>query len=348
MKSTSLAILDSYDFHLPDDRIACFPSIQRSDSRLLCIEKSVCTDRHIPDLLDVLKPGDRLVVNNTKVMKARIHTHRKTGGAVEVFITKIEDEQHCSALIRPGRRIKEGEELCLDANHSIFCLSRTGASWRVCCTPSVQEVMNEYGAIPIPPYFKREATEEDEERYQTIFADQIGAVAASTACLHISSALKDALLERGVGISMITLHVGMGTFSPLREEQLQKKRLHKEWFSLGSETVKEILETKKSGGRVIAVGTTVTRCLESVAQQGELCEKTGETDLFIQDDFSFRVIDGLLTNFHLPKSSLLMLVCSFGSKETILNAYQHAIENSYRFYSYGDAMLVFPSPTEQP
>jgi S-adenosylmethionine:tRNA ribosyltransferase-isomerase len=340
MKSNPIAILDAYDYHLPDDRIACFPRPNRSDSRLLCIKNDVITDRYISDLLDVLRPGDRLVVNNTKVMKARIHTHRKTGGAVEVFITKIKDKQYCSALIRPSRRIKEGEELRLDEHHSILCLSRVGAAWRVRCTPSVQEVMDGFGSIPIPPYFKREANEEDEERYQSIFADQVGAVAASTASLHMSPELRDILLERGIDISTLTLHIGMGTFSPLREEQLLKKKLHKEWFSLSANTVEEILETKKSGGRVIAVGTTVTRCLESVAQQGELCEKSGETDLFIQNDFSFRVIDGLLTNFHLPKSSLLMLVCSFGGRDSILDAYQHAIENDYRFYSYGDAMLI--------
>tara|TARA_B100000683_G_scaffold203532_1_gene196957 strand:- start:302 stop:922 length:621 start_codon:yes stop_codon:yes gene_type:complete len=202
--------------------------------------------------------------------------------------------------------------------------------------------MDLFGAIPIPPYFKREANEQDEERYQSIFAHEEGAVAASTACLHIDEKLRARLVEKGIGISTITLHIGTGTFAPLRQEQIEAKKLHKEWFSISDQAVLEILETKRSGGRVIAVGTTVTRCLESVAKTRGLIAQSGETDLFIQEGFSFQVIDGLLTNFHLPQSSLLMLVCALGGRETILEAYHHAIQKKYNFYSYGDAMLIDP------
>lgn len=342
MNSDTSSILKDYDFVLPSVRIARFPRERRSDARLLHIHGSLMRDRGIVDLLDVLRRGDRIVVNNTKVMKARIHTKRQTGGSVEVFVTKVYDESHCSALIRPGRRIKEGEEFLLDDTHRIRCISRVGASWELECIPSVASVMDRFGSIPIPPYFKRAANEKDEERYQSIFACEEGAVAASTACLHIDASLQKRLLEKGVGISTLTLHIGTGTFAPLRSEQIEQKKLHKEWFFLSEQAVEEILETKKNGGRVIAVGTTVTRCLESVAQKGVLTAQEGETDLFIQDGFDFQVIDGLLTNFHLPQSSLLMLACAFGGRDNIMRAYEHAIQEEYDFYSYGDAMLIIP------
>ena len=204
--------------------------------------------------------------------------------------------------------------------------------------------MESFGSIPIPPYFKREANKQDEERYQSIFACEEGAVAASTACLHIDEMLRSRLIEKGVEISTVTLHIGTGTFAPLRQEQIESEKLHKEWFSISEQTVQDIVKTKKSGGRIIAVGTTVTRCLESVAKTGAFVAQSGETDLFIQEGFIFQVIDGLLTNFHLPQSSLLMLVCAFGGRKNILEAYHYAIQEKYHFYSYGDAMLVMPSP----
>ena len=342
MNTETSSILQGYDFVLPEERIARFPRESRSGARLLHVQGGTIHDRKIVDLVELLQPGDRIVVNNTKVMKARIHTRRKTGGSVEVFLTKVHDDQHCSALIRPSRKIKQGEAFILDAEHRITCLARDGGSWELRCTPSVSSVMDSFGAIPIPPYFKREADERDEERYQSIFASEEGAVAASTACLHIDEQLRARLLKKGVGISTITLHIGTGTFAPLRQEQIEAKRLHKEWFSISEQTVNDIVQTKMEGGRIIAVGTTVTRCLESVAKEGKLIAQSGETDLFIQEGFLFQVIDGLLTNFHLPQSSLLMLACALGGREHILEAYQHAIQEKYNFYSYGDAMLIDP------
>ena len=342
MKSNFLDVLNEYDFLLPEEHIARYPLPQRQDSRLLAVQGNVLHDKKMSSLPDVLKKGDLLVFNNTKVMKARIHTYRKTGGAVEVFVTKILDDQNCCALIRPSRKIKEGEQFVLGDGYELQCVSRNTDQWHLRCLPSVQEIMDTYGEIPIPPYFKREATAEDEIRYQSIFADKLGAVAASTASLHIDAELQEKITNRGIDIATLTLHIGMGTFAPLREEHIQTKKLHREWFSLEEKTIRKIQATKTSGGRVIAVGTTVARCLESVAQDGELCAKSGETEIFIQEGFSFRVMDGLLTNFHLPQSSLLMLVCAFGGKETILRAYQHAIKENYRFYSYGDAMLILP------
>ena len=348
MNSDIETFLERYDFDLPSDQIARFPTPRRIDARILQVKDEQFFDGHMCDLPKLLQAGDRLVVNDTKVMHARIHTHRKTGGAVEILITKLIDDQHCRALIRPSRRIKQGEIFSIEEDHTIQCLSRDEHSWILSCTPSVHAIMQKIGEIPIPPYFNRKATAEDETRYQSRFAKNLGAVAASTASLHLSDQLISELKDKGVSFSTITLHIGMGTFAPLRAEQIIKKKLHSEWFSLSQQTVDDIAATKRNGGRVIAVGTTVTRCLEAAAQEGELCAKKGETDIFIQEDFSFRVIDGLLTNFHLPKSSLLMLVCAFGGKETIMQAYQHAITQQYRFYSYGDAMLIWPSVAEVP
>ena len=333
--------LSIYDFILAEDKIAKHPCEKREGSRLLVLQEQL-QDGKMEDLASFFERGDLLVVNNTKVMKARIHTKKESGGKIEVFISQRYDDTHAYARIRPSRKIKAGACFQLDETHSIQCLERSDEGWHILCQPSVDAVMSGFGEIPIPPYLKRRAQPEDTQRYQSIFAQHLGAVAASTASLHLSPPLLEKLEERGVSIAQLTLHVGMGTFAPLREEQLREKKLHAEHFILPQETVDAIQKTKKSGGRVIAVGTTVTRCLEALALQGELCAKKGETDLFIQENFSFRVIDALLTNFHLPKSSLLMLVCAFGGQKRVLEAYQHAILHGYRFYSYGDAMLVFP------
>ena len=338
------SFLSRYDFDLPEDRIARFPLSNRIDSRILEVQAEQLVDARMRDLPLMLRSGDRLVVNDTKVMNARIYTQRQTGGAVEILVTKLIDEQHCLAMIRPSRRIKPSEVFSFDTLQ-IQCLHREDALWMLKCTPSVHEIMAQAGEIPIPPYFNRRATPEDQERYQSLFAKNMGAVAASTASLHLSEQLIADLKTRGISFSTVTLHIGTGTFAPLREEQIEQKKLHSEWFSISQQTVDDIAKTKEEGGRVIAVGTTVTRCLESAALEGELCAKKGETDIFIREDFSFRVIDGLLTNFHLPKSSLLMLVCALGGQKSIMKAYHHAIAKKYRFYSYGDAMLIWPSQT---
>ncbi len=342
-------LLGRYDFNLPDSLIAIYPPEKRSGGRLLFLHENVVQDNTILNLPTLLHEGDLLVMNNTKVMAARVAAQRKTGGRVEVFVTKVHDRISCTGMIRPSRKIKEGEVLwvCHDngevaAGYTVTCVKREGALWQLRMHPGAAELMERCGQIPIPPYLNRKATEQDRLRYQTVFAGPLGAVAAPTAGLHLSSALMKSLEEKGVRLATITLHVGMGTFSPLREENIQRNALHAERYAVSKETAAAIVETKRRGGRVIAVGTTVTRCLESLAQDGGICDKIGETSLFIRENFPFQVIDGLLTNFHLPKSSLLMLVCAFGGRERVLNAYRHAIENHYRFYSYGDAMLLFP------
>ncbi|MEC7985061.1 MAG: tRNA preQ1(34) S-adenosylmethionine ribosyltransferase-isomerase QueA [Myxococcota bacterium] len=342
-------ILSRYDFNLPDSLVAIYPPEKREGGRLLLLRENDPCDDMIQHLPNMLESGDLLVVNNTKVMFARISARRKTGGKVEVFITKILGEHECIAMIRPGRRIKIGEELRVcDQNeeiidgYSIECCEREQALWKLKLYPGARSLMNRCGKIPIPPYLNREANEEDRYRYQTVFAGPLGAVAAPTAGLHLSKDLLFSLKSKGIRIAEITLHVGMGTFAPLRPKNIQTGLLHSEMYAVSPETAEAVRQTKRLGKRVIAVGTTVTRCLESLALEGDICDKIGETSLFIREDFSFQVIDGLLTNFHLPKSSLLMLVCAFGGYDRVLRAYKHAIQQQYRFYSYGDAMLLFP------
>ena len=339
-----------YDYNLPPERIAVYPLENRSASKLLVLSDKKRVDSHVFALEDYLNEGDILVVNNTKVLQARVKGHRRTGGRLELFFLSERPDQkgNYPVLLKPSRRLKEGETVFIpDGENDIpvrLEQHNGDGEWSVSLKDSVPELLLRVGNVPIPPYLQRETDQSDQTRYQTVFAGPNGAVAAPTAGLHLTMDLLQKLRNKGVQVAEITLHVGIGTFRNLRSEDLDRGRLHREYYEISQETVELIQSCKKNKGRVIAVGTTVTRCLESVFQsEGDIKEKTGYTDIFIREGYSFQVVDGLLTNFHLPKSSLLMLVCAFGGREWLLESYQHAISKEYRFFSYGDAMLLLPS-----
>jgi S-adenosylmethionine:tRNA ribosyltransferase-isomerase len=339
--------LDPFDYRLPPEAIARTPPERRDGGRLLYTHGGRWTEGQVPDLVDVFSPGDVLVVNDTRVLSARMFGHRKSGGRVELLLLEP-GPGPVSAMVRPGRKIGEGE--------SISLLSRAGAptSLTACVggptvggarTVSLSadplEVMALCGHVPLPPYMNREATESDEIRYQTVFADEPGAVAAPTASLHLTEDLLTTLQARGVEVHRVTLHVGAGTFRNLRSEDLDRGALHRESYRIPEETAAAIAAAKQRGSAVTAVGTTVTRTLESAASaDGHVRHGAGETTLFIRPGFEFQVVDRLMTNFHLPRSSLLMLVCAFGGHDHVMAGYAKAVEGGLRFYSYGDAMLL--------
>ena len=351
--TTSDPRLLPFDYHLPEDRIAVYPLEDRSDSKMLILQSESVQDAHTRDIPDWLNPGDVLLLNNTKVLQARVPAKRSSGGKVEVLFLAdtLDDNDVVPALVKPSRKVKEGERLIVDNAGEIELISYKGeGQWDVRPTMSLKYVMQTSGSVPIPPYLRRDNERSDQQRYQTVFAERAGAVAAPTAGLHFTPEVLNALREKGVEIHFVTLHVGIGTFRNLRPEDLDRKKLHEEWFEISETVATAIQQCKSRGDRVIAVGTTVTRCVESAwlrFQNDDNPLKTrdnfhgsGYTDIFIQQGFQFQVVDGLLTNFHLPKSSLLMLVSAFAGRERILEAYEYAIQQQYRFFSYGDAMLI--------
>jgi S-adenosylmethionine:tRNA ribosyltransferase-isomerase len=333
----------AYDYALPEGSIARYPPTDRDGGRLLVCD-DVLQDSLVRDLPEWLCPGDLLVVNDTRVLPARLWARRKTGGRVEVLLLGS-GPGPVEALLRPGSRLKVGERLCIGDKASVRLLERhEDGRWTVETDPEPQAVMEAQGVMPLPPYLRRPAEESDSERYQTIFADQPGAVAAPTAGLHLTEELLSSLGQRGVGLARITLHVGMGTFRPLRTADLERGELHPEWYRVPRETVEAVRTCRETGGRVIAVGTTSVRTLEAATPAGSRLPQAGEgvTRLFLREGHRFRCVDGLVTNFHLPRTSLLMLVCAFGGRKKVLSAYGHAVSRGYRFYSYGDAMLLLP------
>ena len=316
----------------------------RSASRLLHLPLggAALADQHVHDLPGLLRAGDRLVVNNTRVMAARLRGARPTGGRVElVALSPV--PVNTPFLARPARKLKVGEIITLDSGDTVT-ITRTAQEGVVLGTASapIEQVMERAGEMPLPPYMERPADEADSDRYQTVFAGPLGAAAAPTAGLHFDDALLAALADAGVGISNVTLHVGLGTFRPLREEDVARGSLHSEWCEVTEAAAREIGQTRADGGRIIAIGTTSARTLEASTPPGARAPQPGqrETTLFIQPPHTFRGLDGLFTNFHLPRSSLLMMVACLCGKERLFSAYQHAIANGYRFYSYGDAMLL--------
>lgn len=336
--------LDAWDYPLPEDRIARHPLPQRDGGRLLCLPRDgrPLADRRIVDLPDLLREGDLLVANASRVVPARLSAQRESGGQVEVLLLEPEGDA-IPALLRPARRLKEGEVLSVGSGAGeveIVSLPDEDGIARVSTRPEAPELMARAGKLPLPPYLRREEEPEDRDRYQTVFATTPGSVAAPTAGLHLTPALLEALAGRGVGFSTVTLHVGLGTFRPLRPEDLARGALHEEPWWVPEETAEAIRSTRRRGGRVIAVGTTACRTLESAVQGGEVRAGHGTTQLFIRPPYAFRAIDGLLTNLHLPRSSLLMLVAALVDRERLMGAYHHAIDSHYRFYSYGDAMLL--------
>jgi S-adenosylmethionine:tRNA ribosyltransferase-isomerase len=345
------------DFHfdLPEELIAQAPLPERSASRLLLVPPAPAPfeDRHIRDLPELLQPGDLLIFNDTRVIPARLFGQKTSGGRVEILIERLLADDEARAQIGASKSPKAGGRIVLDAGGEAEVLSRDGEFYRLRfhVPESLESWLLHAGRLPLPPYIQREPGADDRERYQTVFAKQVGAVAAPTAGLHFDEALLDALRERGVEFGHVTLHVGAGTFQPMRVEHLHEHRMHSEWLNVGAELVAQIRRTRECGGRVIAVGTTVVRALESAMraqEQGggdgarQVQPFAGETRIFIFPGYKIRSVDALITNFHLPESTLLMLVSAFAGRERILEAYRHAVERGYRFFSYGDAMLLYP------
>jgi len=342
--------LKTADFHyfLPPERIAQAPLAQRSASRLLIVrpEPSAFVDQQVSDLPQWLNPGDLLVFNNTKVMAARLFGHKPTGGRVEILVERLLGEYRALVQIRASKAPKPGTEIKLEAGGLAHVVSREQAFYVLDFTglpTSLFHWLEQVGQLPLPPYIQRAVQAEDKLRYQTVFAREPGAVAAPTAGLHFDTALLDALQQRGVQTAYLTLHVGAGTFQPVRSEYIHEHVMHSEWCEVSADLVARIYRTRAGGGRVIAVGTTVLRALESATTEGALHAFSGNTHIFITPGYVISSIDGLLTNFHLPESTLLMLVAAFAGKQRILAAYEHAIAQHYRFFSYGDAMLLFPA-----
>ncbi len=333
---------DEFDFALPERLIAQHPPEKRGASRLLQVCGTEWKDRLFADLPTLVQEHDVLVFNDTRVLKARLFGAKESGGRVEVMVERVLGEHEVLAQIRASKPPKADGRLLLADKLYVTVLGREGEFYRLRFDgiEDVTALLERYGRLPLPPYISHAADAEDEERYQTVYARQPGAVAAPTAGLHFDEAMLTALRARGAQIAYVTLHVGAGTFQPVRAERTHEHVMHSERYTIPQATVDAIREAKKRGGRVIAVGTTSLRALENVARQGELKAGEGETNIFITPGYHFNVADVLLTNFHLPKSTLLMLVCAFGGMSEMLAAYRHAVEQEYRFFSYGDAMLI--------
>ncbi len=333
-----------FNYTLPEHLIAQVPLAQRNASRLLCLQKSTgaLQDRQFLDLIDLVHPNDILVFNNTKVIPARLFGRKATGGQVEILLERIINDQHALVHMRASKAAKIGTVIQLDAGFSCTVLGREEDLFLIAMPPptSVLEVLQQIGHIPLPPYITRADDASDINRYQTVFAEAEGAVAAPTAGLHFDEALIAQLAAKGVAMTFVTLHVGSGTFRPVRVENLAEHVMHNEWYSVSEDAVAAIQKARAQGGRVIAVGTTAVRALESASQTGSLIAGQGDTRLFILPGYEFKAIDALITNFHLPESTLLMLVSAFAGYTQIMHAYQHAIAESYRFFSYGDAMFL--------
>lgn len=358
--------LSDFDFNLPPELIAQSPISNRSQSRLLVVEKNRLVDRRFIDLIDLLTPKDLLVFNNSKVIPARLRARKPSGAAVEILIERIRSTELASAMVRANRKPRPGERLLLNAakssppnehssnvpgdapgtvpepmgsvefigrdpEHDDRFLIRSTQPWL--------SLLEDFGELPLPPYIDHSPNELDAERYQTVYASHPGSVAAPTAGLHFDEPLLEKLRAKGVGLVHVTLHVGSGTFAPVREEDISKHRMHSEWCELSKTSAEAIVRTKAQGGRVVAVGTTSLRTLESAARRAQEGGQW-ETDIFITPGYEFKLVDALVTNFHLPKSTLLMLVSAFAGFDTIRGAYAHAIQQRYRFFSYGDAMFL--------
>lgn len=344
----SLTVAD-FDFSLPPELIAQHPAAERAGSRLLHVEGKLRTDLRFTDLPSLLQAGDLLVFNDTKVIKARFFGHKESGGAIEVLLERIIDRQHALAQIRASKSPKPGSQLILEDAFRLRVSGRNGEFFAVELAEDgdLWQLAEAHGRLPLPPYIEHTAASFDETRYQTVYARALGAVAAPTAGLHFDQNLLTKLAALGVKSAFLTLHVGAGTFQPVRVSEIAQHKMHRERFDIPASTAAAIASTRAAGGRVIAVGTTSLRALESAAEENGLIRSgPGETEIFITPGYRFRAVDRLITNFHLPKSTLLMLVSAFAGVDAIRSAYAHAIAERYRFFSYGDAMLLEPAPPE--
>ncbi|WP_424926545.1 tRNA preQ1(34) S-adenosylmethionine ribosyltransferase-isomerase QueA [Amaricoccus tamworthensis] len=344
--------LDDFDFELPEELIALRPAKPRPASRLLVAEGDGIEDSQVARLGDHLRPGDLLILNDTKVLPARITGLRTrpgaTGSRIDCTLISLIDAGRWRVLARPGKRLATGDNIAFDDDLSAQVIEKDGAEVILEFNQPQEElaaILDRIGRMPLPPYIaaKRDVDDQDREDYQTVFAKNSGAVAAPTASLHFDDALLNAMAGKGVGMAKVTLHVGAGTFLPVKVEDISKHRMHAEWGNISVETAQRITETKARGGRIIPVGTTALRVIETAATGfGTVAPWTGLTDIFIRPGYEFRITDGLMTNFHLPKSTLLMLVSALMGRETMLRVYDHAIREKYRFFSYGDSSLLIP------
>jgi S-adenosylmethionine:tRNA ribosyltransferase-isomerase len=336
--------VSDYNFNLPDDLIARFPLKNRRDSRLMvldCYEKKII-DSEFKSLCRFTAPNDLLVFNDTKVINARIFGNKPTGGKVEILIERVIDKWNADVLIKANKSLSVGAKILFESDQYAIILSKSEEIFRIKFSIPVEKQIEKSGQIPIPPYFNRPSNDSDIDRYQTIYAKNSGAVAAPTAGLHFDEDMIHQSLSSNVSHAFITLHIGVGTFLPLKNENIDENKLHSEYIEVSKNASDSIAKAKKNNGRVIAIGTTSTRALESASKDNVVLPYQGETSIFIKPGYKFRVVDALLTNFHLPMSSLLMLVSAMAGKKFIMKAYNHAIKNKYRFYSYGDAMLILP------
>ena len=331
-----------FRFELPDELIAQYPPERRGDSRLLCLDgpTGAVSDRHFSDLPGLLRPGDLLVFNDTRVMKARLFGTKATGGKVEVLVERVLDPTRALAHIRASKTPKPGGRILVGDMELEVTGRRDDLFELSCVAPGFPHLMAEQGHMPLPPYITREDAASDAERYQTVYSRREGAVAAPTAGLHFTDELMAQIRSAGVQTAFVTLHVGAGTFQPVRVDSLDDHVMHSEWLEVTEEVARQVRETRERGGRVVAVGTTSVRALETAARGGEIAPYVGDTRLFITPGYRFNAVDVLVTNFHLPESTLLMLVCAFAGYDQVLAAYRHAVEQRYRFFSYGDAMVM--------
>ena len=332
-------------FELPPELIAQAPLPKRSDSRLLVVprEDAAFEDRQFREIADFLNPGDLLVFNDTRVIPARLYGRKDSGGQVEILIERLLSDQQVRAQIGASKAPKPGSRIVLTDGTALTVIGRDDSFYllRFNTDEPVETVLNRIGKMPLPPYIQRAADSADETRYQTVFARHAGAVAAPTAGLHFDEALLDRIKAKGIEFGHITLHVGAGTFQPMRSDELKDHKMHSEWLNVGAELCAQIAATKAAGGRIIAVGTTVLRALETAIQDGIVKPFAGDTAIFIFPGYRICSADALITNFHLPESTLLMLVSAFAGKQRIFDAYRHAVAQRYRFFSYGDAMLLY-------
>ncbi len=337
-----------FDFELPDELIARHPLAERRASRLLVLDGPSGELRHrqFPDLLDYLRPGDLMVFNDTRVIPARLFGQKASGGRLEILVERLLDEHRVLAHVRASKSPKPGSLIHIDGGGAAEMLARHDALFELRFDEPVLALLERVGHMPLPPYIDRPDEDADRERYQTVYSDKAkaGAVAAPTAGLHFDDALLAAIRERGVDTAFVTLHVGAGTFQPVRVERIEDHHMHSEWLQVGQDVVDAVQACKARGGRVVAVGTTSVRSLESAAQGGVLKPFSGDTDIFLYPGRPFHVVDALVTNFHLPESTLLMLVSAFAGYPETMAAYRTAVNEGYRFFSYGDAMFITRNP----
>tara|TARA_B110000046_G_C13007814_1_gene405177 strand:- start:445 stop:1491 length:1047 start_codon:yes stop_codon:yes gene_type:complete len=338
---------DLFQFELPEELIALQPAKLRQGSRLLYLDGLTNTLMHqkFTDLIDHIRPGDLMVFNNTKVIPARLFGEKESGGKIEVLVERIVDSHSVQAHIRASKSPKPGNQLLFGQGYSAQMQERANDLFVLKFSAPVLTVLAKIGHMPLPPYIDRSDTDADKSRYQTVYAQQLGAVAAPTAGLHFDEQLLESISNKGAQIAFVTLHVGAGTFQPVRAENILDHHMHSEWLQVTGDVCQQVIDTKAKGGRVIAVGTTSVRCLETAALSGQIAAFEGDTDIFIYPGYEFKVVDALLTNFHLSESTLLMLVSAFSGYQAIKQAYRDAVAERYRFFSYGDAMFLLHNPT---